>query len=100
MRRPLRRPTRRPMRRSTRCTPVLLALLASAAGCSAPPAATTAMPDAGPALPDVPITRFVGELHLHQFPAGAHAGAAFASEPVALSDVNGDELHVLWTTPT
>jgi hypothetical protein len=48
------------------------------------------------APPDVPlpaaVERLVGEVHLHQFPAGSHAWAGFPEAPVAVGDVHGDQL--------
>jgi hypothetical protein len=47
-----------------------------------------------------PVVAAVGELHLHQFPLGSHAWAAFVDAPVPLSQIAADELAVLQTKPT
>ncbi|HZU83373.1 MAG TPA: hypothetical protein VE987_10675, partial [Polyangiaceae bacterium] len=52
------------------------------------------------ALPTAPITRLDGELHLHEFPAGAHAWAGFIAGAVPLVDVHSDQLVELDTAPT
>jgi hypothetical protein len=51
-------------------------------------------------LPAEPVTQLVGELHLHQFPLGAHGWVAFVSDPVPLLDVHSDQLVVFETAPT
>jgi hypothetical protein len=51
-------------------------------------------------LPAQAVTRLDGELHLHQFPRGAHAWAAFVADSVPLGDVHSDQLVELDTAPT
>lgn len=38
------------------------------------------------------VDELLGEVHLHQFPAGSHAWAGFPSAPVPVSAVHGDQL--------
>ncbi len=47
-----------------------------------------------------PVVAAVGEVHLHQFPLGSHAWAAFVETPVPLSEIAADELSVIQTKPT
>lgn len=47
-----------------------------------------------------PVVAAVGELHLHQFPLGSHAWAAFVDAPVPLAQIAADELAVIQTKPT
>jgi hypothetical protein len=79
--------------------PALLVL--ALAGCGAAPGAEAAV-DAGPsvALPRDPVTSLIGELHLHEFPLGGHAWAAFIDTPVPVAGVSSDQLVVLDTAPT
>lgn len=65
------------------------------AGCGAP----APPPDDPLALPAAPVTRLAGELHLHQFPLGAHAWAAFLEFPIDAHSVHNDQLVELDTAP-
>src|SRR5262249_54468751 len=79
--------------------PLPFVLAAILAGCG--PATDGAPDDAGALhLPLDPVTLFVGELHLHQFPAGGHAWAAFVGAPLPVADVHSDQLFSLETAVT
>ena len=45
-----------------------------------------------PQLPGDSVTSVVGEIHLHQFPLGAHGWATFIEPPVPLAELHGAEL--------
>lgn len=85
------------MRAAARTT--LLALCGCAAAC-APAGVGSGDAGAPLRLPLEPIDRFAGELHLHQFPAGGHAWAAFVAEAVPVARVHGDQLYSLDTAVT
>ncbi len=47
-----------------------------------------------------PVTALVGELHLHQFPDGSHAWAAFIDPPLPMDALKGDSVTELDTAIT
>lgn len=80
----------------------LAMLLVAMAGCGSD-AGDHAPASLGPARPSsAPITKLVGEVHLHQFPLGAHGWAAFLPEEkgVPIESLAHDELVELETVPT
>jgi hypothetical protein len=86
--------------RARRVARVAAAMLAAAmAGCGVSARAPTPGSDR-PLLPDDPVTSLVGELHLHQFPLGSHAWAAFIAEALPTSAVRDDQLIQLDQVPT
>ena len=78
-------------------TALTLLSVAAIAACGSP-AVTTATVDM--ALPADPVTRLIGEIHLHQFPVGAHGWAAFLAASIPASAVDDDQLVGLTTRPT
>lgn len=77
---------------------IALLLALAVAACGQSPGATDE--PGAVRLPLEPVTRLTGELHLHQFPLGAHAWAAFVAEPIPVEKVNGDQLFSLGTAVT
>jgi hypothetical protein len=73
------------------CGLVACGLVACGAGGAGPGAVS---------LPAEPVTELVGELHLHQFPLGSHAWAAFVQSAVPVANVRDDQLVQLDTAPT
>lgn len=61
-------------------------------------ASSTSYFDGAP--PPAAITLLAGEVHLHQFPLGGHAWAAFIDPPLPLSGVHGDSVTEIDTAPT
>ena len=76
-----------------------IGLVAFAATASLPACGDDPRPthDAGAATT---ITRLVGEIHLHQFPLGSHAWAAFLAEPIPTDRTVGDQLVAYEPAPT
>lgn len=70
------------------------------AGCGAGGAGAADGPALDGGAPAAPITALVGEVHLHQFPLGSHAWAAFDQVPVPVAEVTTDTLHEIEPTPT
>jgi hypothetical protein len=50
--------------------------------------------------PPAPVTQLVGEMHLHQFPDGAHAWAAFIDTPLPIHALRGDSVTEIDTAVT
>ena len=47
-----------------------------------------------------PVTRLIGEIHLHQFPLGSHAWAGFLANPMPLARAHPDQLVEYELAPT
>ena len=75
--------------------PVAMVAIASLPACGDDPRPTR---DAGAA--PAAVTKLVGEIHLHQFPLGSHAWAAFLAEPVPTDRTVGDQLVAYEPAPT